>query len=75
LGGGSTKGRREREGRRGELTTGSTDDNNRSPGSTLGHGEVEEGEGGYFAWERENGGKGGTHGGSRGEREIGLIFS
>jgi hypothetical protein len=29
----------ERGGRRGELTTGSTDDSNRSPGSNLGQGE------------------------------------
>jgi hypothetical protein len=47
----------EREGgRREELTTGLTDDNNRSPGSTLGQGErwgdVEEGEGGYSAGKR-----------------------
>jgi hypothetical protein len=32
-------GRRERGGRRGGLTTGSTDNNNCSPGSTLGQGE------------------------------------
>jgi hypothetical protein len=36
---GSARGRRERGGRRGELTTGSTDGSNRSPVSTLGHGE------------------------------------
>jgi hypothetical protein len=55
---------RRRRGRRGELTTGSTDGSNCSPGSTLGHGEVErggrEGEGGYFAQERENEGEGHT---------------
>jgi hypothetical protein len=36
---GSAMGRRERGGRTGELTMGSTDGNNRSPGSTLGQGE------------------------------------
>jgi hypothetical protein len=37
---GSAIGRREREGRRGDLTTGSTDSSNHSPGSTLGQGEM-----------------------------------
>jgi hypothetical protein len=59
------------EGGRGEggerkLSTGSTNGSNRSPGSTLRQGErwreAEEGEGGYFAWERENEGEG-VHGG------------
>jgi hypothetical protein len=55
-------GRKRGEGGERKLTTGSMDCNNRSPGSTLGQGErwreVEEGEIGYFARERENEGEG-----------------
>jgi hypothetical protein len=61
--GGHAGGGRDRgEGGERKLTTGSMDGNNCSPGSTLGQGErwreVEEGEIGYFARERENEGEG-----------------
>jgi hypothetical protein len=63
----STRGGRERGGRRGELTTGSMDGSNRSPGSNLGQGEgwreVEEREWEVAARERENEGEGAHRGG------------
>jgi hypothetical protein len=59
---GSARGRRERGWRRGELTTGSTESSNRSPGSNLGQGdrwrEVEEREREVTMRERENEGEG-----------------